>query len=340
MPAPNTSYGDLLSTTINKYSAKVSDNFSKNRPLLDHMRKNNNIISSGGVQIQEAIMYQSAGNIKRYSGFEVIDVGLNNSISSAVFDWKQYAGPVAVSGLEMIQNSSEEQKLELIGARVEATGSGLMNLVSDDLFSSGTADGGKQLGGLQLLVADSPATGTVGGIDRASNVFWRNVSFDATTNGGAATTAANITTYMSRVYQKVTRNGDEPDVIIMDDYYYALFEQSVIDKQRFENGNKEDTTQFGFSAYRFKNARVYNGGGFQGADSNPWDATVSGGCPYQHIYFLNSKYLKLRTVKGRDFKTIGDGKRVAINQDAEVQLMGWTGALTMNCAALQGVLVE
>lgn len=338
MPSPNTSVGDLLATTINKYSSKASDNLSKNRPFLDHMKKNGNIIS-GGVQLQETIMYQSAGNVKRYTGFETIDVGLNNSNSAALYDWKQYAAPVAVSGLELIQNASDEQMIDLVGTRTEASMAGLMNLVSDDTFSAGTADGGKQLGGLQLLVASNPATGTVGGIDRASNVFWRNVSFDATTNGGAATTASNITTYLARIYQRASRNGDEPDVMLLDDYYYSLFEQSVIDKQRWDNGDG-GTATFAFGAYKFKNARVYNAGGFQGPDSNPWDSTVTGGIPYQTAYVLNTKYLKLKTAKGRNFQTIGDGKRVAINQDAEVQLIGWTGALTMSCAFLQGVMVE
>ena len=339
MPTPNTSIGALIATTINKYSKTAADNLSKNRPFLDHMAKNGNIIS-GGTQLQETIMYQAAGNVKRYSGFETIDVGVNNSHTAATFDWKQYAAPVAVSGLELIQNSGEEQIIDLVAGRVEASSAGLKNLVSDDMFSAGTADGGKQLGGTQLLVADSPTSGTVGGINRATNAFWQNVSFDATTNGGAATTASNITNYMSRVYQRVSRNNDEPDLILMDDYYYALFDQAMMDKQRLPSSKETDQAGLSFSGYTFRNARVYNAGGFQGPDSTPFDSTVAGGIPYQHIYFLNTKYLRLKTAKGRNFQTIGDGKRVAINQDAEVQLIGWTGALTMSCAFVQGVMVE
>lgn len=338
MTTPNTSIGDLLATTINKYSSEAADNLAKNSPFLDHMKKKGNV-TSGGVQLQETIMYQAAGNVKRYSGFETIDVGANNSHTAAVYDWKQYAAPVAVSGLEMIQNAGKEQMLDLVAGRVEASMTGLKNLVSDDLFSAGTSDGGKQIGGLQLVVASSPSSGTVGGIDRSANIFWRNVSFDATTNGGAATTASNITTYLARIYQRVTRNSDEPDLILLDDYYYSLYEQAVMDKQRWTNGGGGNA-EFAFGSYSFKNAKVYNAGGFQGPDSAPFDGTVSGGIPYQTAYVLNTKYLALRTAKGRNFQTIGDGKRVAINQDAEVQLIGWTGNLTMSNAFLQGVMVE
>jgi hypothetical protein len=43
----------------------------------------------------------------------------------------------------------------------------MQNNLSADMYSDGTATSGKQIGGLQLLVADTPTTGTVGGINRA-----------------------------------------------------------------------------------------------------------------------------------------------------------------------------
>lgn len=338
MATPNTSFGDLLATTINSYSAEAADNLTKNSPFLDHLRKKGRV-KSGGVQLTETIMYASAGNVKRYSGFDVIDVGVNNSHSVATYDWKQYASPVAISGLEMTQNSAKEQIKSLLTGRVDASMAGLKNLISDDMFSNGTADGGKQIGGTQLLVASAPTSGTVGGIDRSSNTFWQNVVFDATTNGGAATTAANITTYLARLYQRLTRNGESPDIILLDDYYYSLYEQAVMDKQWFENGG-EGSADFAFGAYKFKGARVYCAGGFQGPDSTPFDGTVAGGIPYQTGYMLNTSTIRLRTAEGRNFQTIGNGKRISTNQDAEVQLIGWTGNLTMNCAFLNGTLVE
>jgi len=338
MASPNTLYGDLLATTINAYSKDAADNLSKNSPFLDLLRKKGNI-KSGGVQLTETIMYASAGNVKRYSGFDTIDVGVNNSHSMAAYDWKQYASPVAISGLEMTQTSGSKQAiLDLVGQRVEASTAGLKNLISDDLFSAGTADGGKQIGGLQLLVADSPTSGTVGGIDRSANVFWQNVSFDATTNGGAATTATNIAGYMSRVMQRISRNSKSADIILLDDYYYSLFDQYMMSIQRLPDGG--GTAEAGFQSYLFKGAKVYNAGGFQGPDSTPFDGTVAGGIPYQHAYFLNSDTLKLRTAERRNFTTIGEGKRISTNQDAEVQLIGWTGALTMNCAFVNAVMVE
>jgi hypothetical protein len=52
----------------------------------------------------------------------------------------------------------------------------MINNISTDIYSDGTADGGRQINGLQALVAAVPTTGTVGGIDRSvtGNTFWRN----------------------------------------------------------------------------------------------------------------------------------------------------------------------
>ena len=45
-----------------------------------------------------------------------------------------------------------------------------------------TAAWPNSVGGLQLLVATSPTTGVVGGIDRSQWAFWRNQAYSASAN--------------------------------------------------------------------------------------------------------------------------------------------------------------
>jgi hypothetical protein len=65
-----------------------------------------------------------------------------------------------------------------------------MNGMSQGIYGDGTVTG--SVNGLQLLVATSPTSGIVGGIDRATWTFWQNQAYSSVTNGGAAATAANI----------------------------------------------------------------------------------------------------------------------------------------------------
>ena len=56
-----------------------------------------------------------------------------------------------------------------------------MNGLSQGVYGDGTVT--NSVGGLQLLVASSPTTGVVGGIDRSVWTFWQNQAWSAATNG-------------------------------------------------------------------------------------------------------------------------------------------------------------
>ncbi len=68
----------------------------------------------------------------------------------------------------------KERMINLLDSRIGNAERTMTNNISNDCYSTGTADGGKQIGGLQLLVADIADSGTVGGIDPATWAFWRN----------------------------------------------------------------------------------------------------------------------------------------------------------------------
>ena len=56
----------------------------------------------------------------------------------------------------------------------------------------------------------------------------------------------------------------------------------------------------------------------------------------QPDYFLNTKYLHFRPHSARNFVPLSPNKRYSINQDAEVQILGWAGNLTCSGAQFQG----
>ena len=172
------------------------------------------------------------------------------------------------------------------------------------------------------MVADSPSTGTVGGINRATsgNEFWRNQSATA----AAALTSETIRPEMDKLYLKCCRGTDKPDLIVTGDTMYQLYESSLQPLQRFSDAKMADA---GFQTLKYKGVDVVCDGG-QG-----------GNCPDKHMYFLNTNYLYLRPHRDRNMKVVG-GDRMAINQDAVYRIIGWAGNMTMSNAALQGVLVD
>ena len=130
----------------------------------------------GGETILQELEYDENSTYKRYTGYEVLDIRPSDVFTAAEFAWKQVAVAVTIAGLERLKNSGKEKMIDLLSSRVKNAEKTMMNGMSEDIYSDGTADGGKQIGGLKLLVATSTSSGTVGGINRATWEFWRNLA--------------------------------------------------------------------------------------------------------------------------------------------------------------------
>lgn len=323
MASPNLS--EIVTTTLRNRSGKLADNVTKNNALLNRLNKRGNVKPvDGGRTIVQELEYAENSTYKRYSGYEVLNIQPSDVFTAAEFDWKQAAVAVSISGLEQLQNSGKEKVIDLLESRIKNAERTMQNNLSADCYSDGTADGGKQIGGLQLLVADSPTTGTVGGINRGTYTFWRNQAFDATTDGGAAATSANMQSYMNRLWLQLVRGTDRPDMIIADNNYFRLYWESL---QAIQRITSDDMAQAGFQSLKYMDADVVFDGGYGGA------------APTNHMYFLNTNYIFLRPHKDRNMVPL-DPDRFSVNQDAMVKLTAWAGNMTLSNAFLQGVLKD
>ena len=313
----NNNYDDIFTTTLEKRSKKLADNVSKNNALLSRLSAKGKIRTiDGGSKILEELEY-GEGDMVWYGGYDTINYTPKQLFTSAEYALKLCAVPVAISGEDKLKNSGKEQMINLFEKRIENAEKTMKNKLSAALYGDGTGSSGKEIGGLRLLVADAPETGVVGGIDRASNEFWRNQSVSA------AVTSDNILAKMDEIYLKCCRGTDKPDLIVADNVMYSTYEQALQPNQRFTDPKLAEA---GFTTLKFKGADVVFDGGQGGA------------CPSKHMYFLNTDYIYLRPHKDRNMTVIG-GDRMAINQDALYRIIGWAGHLTMSHAALQGVLI-
>lgn len=322
---------DIITTTIQSRSGALADNVTRNNALLYNLKKRGNVKTfSGGNVILEEIMYNDTSTINAgsYSGYDAIDITPNSPISAAQFDIKQYAAAVTISGLEMLQNSGRERIIDLMEGRIQVAEGQLENSITAGLYSDGTGNGGKDIVGLASAISVTPTSGTYGGINRATWAFWRNVAFDATTDGGAAATSANIQSYMNRVAVQLVRNSDRPNMIVADNNYYRLYLESL---QAIQRISSDADAAAGFTSI------AYNGAGLNCPVY--LDGGIGGSSPANRMYFINTKYLKFRPHANRNFVPIG-GERESVNQDAIVRLMGWAGALTCSGAQFQGVLSD
>src|SRR5690242_7869388 len=158
---------DNKMTTIQQRSGELADNLTNNNALLARLKSKGNVRPFGGGNvILEEIMYNdpNTNNANSYSGYELINVSPDSPISAAQYSITQYADAVTMSGLEMLQNSSKEQIIDLMDGRMKVSESRLLNRIASDVYLDGTGNGGKNITGLAAAVPDAPTSGTYGGI--------------------------------------------------------------------------------------------------------------------------------------------------------------------------------
>jgi hypothetical protein len=293
----------------------------KNNALLAKLNQRGNVKTiSGGNVIFEELSFAENANGGFYSGYDLLPVAAQDVISAAEFNIKQYAVPVVMSGLEMLQNSGKEQFIDLLEARLNVAESTMMNQLAQSIYSDGTGSSGKEVTGLNAAVPSDPTTGTYGGIDRATWTFWRSKLYDFSAQS-VTPSATTIQAGLNSLWSSLVRGSDRPDLIVLDNNYWTFYMGSLQAQQRFTS---PETGNLGFPTLKFMDADICLDGG------------IGGYCPASTGFMLNTKYIKWRPHAQRNMVPLSPNRRYAINQDAEVQILAWAGNLTSSGAQFQG----
>jgi hypothetical protein len=326
---PSSTLTEIVTTTLRNRTGKLADNITKQNGLLNRLKKKGKIKPvSGGRTIVQELEYAQNGTFQYYSGYESLNISPSDVFTGAEFNYAQAAVAVSISGLEMLQNSGDEAIIDLLESRIENAEKTLVNSIAVDCYSNGTGSGGRQIGGLQLLVANNPTGSVVGGIDPSTTAgaFWANVSQSAQNTFGAPANAANIQSYMNRTAIQIVRQADGPDLIVADNNFYRYYLESL---QAIQRITSNEMAAAGFTSLQYL--------GMGRAVDVVLDGGFGGGAPTNSMYFLNTDYLFFRPHAERNFAPLGDD-RFAVNQDAMVKLIGFAGNLTVSNRSLQAVL--
>lgn len=323
MAIPNSAWTEVLTAALHARKKQVVHNVLNHDPFLAYLREQGRVEpADGGVSLVEHLSYPGNDQFQRYSGYETLSVAAVDVLTSAEFAWKQAAIPIAASGLELRQTSGRAQIVDFWRSKITNAEQTFANNIADDCFSDGTSSGGKQIGGLQLLVADDPTTGTVGGISRVSQTWWRNKLYDISVSGSGAASADNIQGYMNSLEMLVAAEGNNRgDLWVLDSVYYQFYWNSLQAIQRIRD-EKEAAAGWETLAYY----------GPTGRRKVMYDSS----CPASHGYALNTQSIRFRPHSAANFDL--SGKKEAINQDAVVAHLILQANMVTNAPRFNGVL--
>lgn len=325
MASPNATFTELVSTTFRKHSGEFKDQFSNHNALYGRLtKKGRSEACDGGLSIVEELDYAENATYQRYSGYDPLNITPSDVLTAAEYAWKQSAIHVTASGRELRINSGRSQIINLAKSRLLNAMRTYKNKLSSDIYSDGTAS--NQIGGLQAIIPGT-AGGTLGGINGTTYTWWRGtVQSAASPITGSAITVSETTfeKFMRQLYIDLTRGSDEPDLIVLANDYYELFEGSQVSIKRYtaDVTKTQDNANAGLVSLKYKKADVFHDGG------SGISATTG--------YMLNTDYLKIRYHPQANMTEVPEMR--AINQDAVVIPIIWMGNITCSNRALQGIL--
>lgn len=193
--------------------------------------------------------------VQYYTGAETFDISPSETATAAIFNYKQMVGVATINGLEEIQNSGKEAIHNFMKYKMRNLDKSLRNQVATSLYADGTGTNGKEIGGLQLLVADV-ATNTVGGISAATNTWWQNYVYGFGANSVSAS-ATTIQHAMNTGWINTVRGTDKVDMILFDRIFYMYYWESLTSQQRFTD-DKGAGAGFENIVYRSNTPVIYD----------------------------------------------------------------------------------
>ena len=307
-------YDALLSSTMDKYGKKFTDNITQGNPFIAWLNmKGRSETVDGGANLLEPVFYSKNSTIGSFAGYDTLNTAPQDGNTMAIFPWRHIAGTVSISGEEEAKNSGESATINLLGSKIEQANISMKEEMNRQAFLDGTGNGGKDMFGLNLLVEDGTAwLSDVAGISRSTETWWRN-QWIAT----VGSFASNGVDKMRTLYNSCSKGNEHPDLILSTQTIFEYYEKILAANERFLDTTAGDA---GFQNLLFK-AAVFM-----------YDSYSSSG----DLFMLNSNYLKLKT---HSKFNMAPGKFIEpANQDAKVAKIIWRGNLTMSNAARQGRL--
>jgi hypothetical protein len=267
---------------------KPEDNIFADYWLLNTLKQGESFESvAGGDIITASLEYAMNSTVGFYSDTESISTNRTDVFDRVEFGWKEVAGTLLQSELENAINQGSAKKFDLLDGKMRNLRSSIDDALNTSLYSDGTGTGGKELGGVQLIISTTPTTGTVGAISASSFAFWRNQQ-----GSGAQSSSAfdNLRAQMRAIYNSSSNGvaGKHPKYAVTTQTVFQGFEGLLLVNERF-NDKASGDGGFKNETLKFKGAAI----------------SYDGDCPAGNLYFYHPSFLKLAYLKGHWYKMTG-----------------------------------
>ena len=310
MPISPADLAELAKVSLDEYLRNVPvSQIGTDRPLLKMLMKGRKQFLGAKQNVVVNVRKDFGSNFAWTYGEAPVVFNKRNSTEGASFPWRRAVDALYLdhdrlfgSGIKVREGDRGAYKLEqnekvqlvnLLDEQMEILREGFFEKLDVELHRSGTSSADAVVG-LDALVSTAPATGIVGGIDRAANAWWRN---NAVPQVNTSTKGTLLNAMEKQWRGCIAVGGGAPDFIMAGEDFIDAYRAELTVTQNANAGT-----------YKTIDGGVGSGTStglyFKGVEVL-WDPktvnldaieTMGAGTPTwkKRCYFLNSKKLKLR----------------------------------------------
>jgi len=300
-------YDQITGITQKYFMPKIRDNIFSSNSLMDRIKKGKMYKSyDGGTTIMVPVEYATTTAAGWYDDMDALNVSDNPVITAAEFNMKQIYANIVISRKDELRNSGKAQMIDFVKTKMANAKKTIADTMGTALYNAGSTT--DAIIGLRAAVL---ASGTYGGIARASNSWW-NGQVDS------STTSLTLAALRSLNGDCTVGNG-KPTVHLTTQDQFDTFYNLLTPVQRFSDSKTADA-------------------GFQNLLLEGKPVIVDSHVPSGYWFMINEEFLKLNYHTKENFRF--EAFKQPINQNAKYAKIYWAGALTVSNCRMNGVFTS
>jgi len=321
--------------------AKVQND--EKRPFYKAMRANQKKFPGGKGLITGPVATDDDNGFTGYSGDDEVDYDNPTGLKRWAYPWYELHDGISITYTELKHAGvtvTEEGAGRSTSGKVGSAAVILTNLLDEKmarftarrerslnlLFYRDGTQSAKVFPGLRAMVRDNPTVGIIGGIDSATNTWWRNRARTVASGGAIATSTTNLTGIrtLQREVRQLRRFGGMPNI--------ALAGSLALEKLEDEVQAKGAYTDTGWA----KDIELSMGDlMIRGVGKVQYDPTLDGEGLDSRMYILDSRHIYPMCMEGEDMKRFAPARPE--NRYTMYEAVTWTGTVVADCLNCHGV---
>ncbi|HST44499.1 MAG TPA: phage major capsid protein [Luteimonas sp.] len=288
------------------------DQFTTDRPFASWLIANKQDSVFGNGIFNEKVRISNDSNYQNYTGDDQVTYNRKDTVRKAPFQHYEAHDGFTLNETELANNGiiltddrnavmTDAEKIQIVNLLDEnwtTLKDGFQENWDIEVHLDGSTNP-KAVPGLVALVSTTPTVGVIGGIDAATSPYWRNFA----DMGISTATAGNLISHMETLWRQTVTYGKmgQPNAIFVGSAMYDAIQADalkVMSRQITVGANSTGgiTIDPSTKSLAFKGVPVAWDPTFDALDARLGPITY----PWaKRGYFLNSKTIKLRPVKGR-----------------------------------------